>query len=102
MLMVRYISATRVNTLVFLKVEDAISLPCSASSATVIVEACEERHRILFDRHKLLARCLFEPHIIRRPAALERGLVGWQVFERGFDDFDHDDRRLGVRPASRT
>jgi hypothetical protein len=42
MLMVRYISATSVNTLVFLKVEDAISLPCSASSATVIVEACEE------------------------------------------------------------
>ena len=38
MLMVRYISATRVNTLVFLKVEEAISLPCSASSATVIVE----------------------------------------------------------------
>src|ERR1700675_802270 len=42
MLMVRYISATSVNTLVFLKVEDAISLPCSASSATVIVEAWEE------------------------------------------------------------
>src|SRR5689334_7741182 len=42
MLMVRYISATSVNTLVFLKVEEAISLPCSASSATVIVEACEE------------------------------------------------------------
>src|SRR5882724_448405 len=42
MLMVRYIRATSVNTLVFLKVEDAISLPCSASSATVMVEACEE------------------------------------------------------------
>src|SRR5216684_526299 len=42
MLMVRYISATSVNTLVFLKVEEAISLPCNASSATVMVEACEE------------------------------------------------------------
>src|SRR5882672_12436994 len=42
MLMVRYIRATSVNTLVFLKVEDAISLPCSASSATVMVEACDE------------------------------------------------------------
>src|ERR1700689_4126210 len=42
MLMVRYISATSVNTLVFLNVEEAISLPCKASSATVMVEACEE------------------------------------------------------------
>ena len=42
MLMVRYIRATSVNTLVFLNVEEAISLPCNASSATVMVEACEE------------------------------------------------------------
>src|SRR6202035_2497141 len=42
MLMVRYIRATSVNTLVFLNVEEAISLPCKASSATVMVEACEE------------------------------------------------------------
>ena len=42
MLIVDAFSATSVNTLVFLKVEEAISLPCSASSATVIVEACEE------------------------------------------------------------
>ena len=47
MLMVRYISATSVNTLVFLKVEDAISLPCSASSATVMVEACDESFSIM-------------------------------------------------------
>src|SRR5215213_10851263 len=47
MLMVRYISATSVNTLVFLKVEDAISLPCSASSATVMVEAWEESFSIM-------------------------------------------------------
>src|ERR1700675_2875004 len=42
MLMVRYMRATSVNTLVFLNVEEAISLPCSASSATVMVEACDE------------------------------------------------------------
>ena len=42
MLMVRYINATIVNTLVFLKVEDAISLPCSASSATEAEEAAHE------------------------------------------------------------
>src|SRR5262249_50580893 len=47
MLIVRYISATSVNTLVFLKVEDAISLPCSASSATVMVEACDESFSIM-------------------------------------------------------
>src|SRR6185436_14137035 len=47
MLMVRYISATRVKTLVFLKVDDAISLPCRASSATVMVEACEESFSIM-------------------------------------------------------
>jgi hypothetical protein len=43
----RYISATRVKTLVFLKVAEAISLPCSASSATVMVEACEESFSIM-------------------------------------------------------
>ena len=47
MLMVRYISATSVNTLVFLKVDEAISLPCYASSATVMVEACEESFSIM-------------------------------------------------------
>jgi polar amino acid transport system permease protein len=37
--MIMYISATRVKTLVFLNVAEAISLPWSASSATVMVEA---------------------------------------------------------------
>ncbi|KAG1077313.1 hypothetical protein G6F40_017119 [Rhizopus arrhizus] len=35
----RYISATSENTVAFLNVETAISLPCRASSATVMVEA---------------------------------------------------------------
>ena len=37
----RYISATSVNTSVFLKVDEAISLPWNDSSATVIIEACD-------------------------------------------------------------
>jgi len=45
MLMVRYISATSVNTLVFLNVEEADQLACNASSATVMVDACEESFR---------------------------------------------------------
>ena len=47
MLIARYISATSVKTVVFLKVEEAISLPCSASSATVMVEACDESFSIM-------------------------------------------------------
>ena len=37
----RYISATSVNTSVFLKVDEAISLPWNDSSATVMIEACD-------------------------------------------------------------
>ena len=36
-----------VSTLVYLKVEDAMSLPFRASSATVMVEACEESFSIM-------------------------------------------------------
>ena len=37
----KYISATSVNTSVFLKLDEAISLPWNDSSATVMIEACE-------------------------------------------------------------
>src|SRR5690606_10084250 len=43
----RYISATSVNTVEFLNVDTAIILPCSASSATVMVDACDESFSIM-------------------------------------------------------
>ena len=42
MLMVRYISATSVNTVMFLNVDAAISCPPRVSSATVMAEAIDE------------------------------------------------------------
>ncbi|GLS40107.1 hypothetical protein GCM10010869_57040 [Mesorhizobium tianshanense] len=41
-----------------------------------VVETGEEGRWVPFDCRKLLARRLDQPHIVRRPAALKRGLVG--------------------------
>ncbi|SIT56586.1 hypothetical protein BQ8794_30035 [Mesorhizobium prunaredense] len=63
-----------------------------------VVEIGEEGSWILFDGRKLLARRLHQPHIVRRPAAFERGLVRRQMFKRRFDEFNHDVRSLRCRP----
>ena len=66
-----------------------------------VVKAGKECHRIVLDDRELLTCRFHEADIVGRPAALQRRLVGRQVFERRLDDFDHAESGLLLRSLNK-
>jgi len=66
-----------------------------------IVKRRNKSRRVGRDLLQFLARSHVFPHVVRRPAALQRGFVFGQEFERGFDQLEHVVLRRCGGPADR-